>query len=291
MSESQSQPPAVLQVSCVQMHWARSLEFNLDRTLFHLQEAAQEGSRVVCFPETSLTGYYFPDILKLTSAQIEAALERAREATATAGLWAIVGLLRPTPDRFLNLAIVINPRGEIVHEYAKVHLAGRDEQRYCRAGDKLSLFEIDGVKCTLGICRDGRHPEVYRVPAMAGAQVYFQPSCSSDEVEAVTWKRTSGRAQLPAGPTTTVFHCVANTIGGTPDGRQISSGQSFIREPNGLPLVEAGRHAEERITAVLDLARADRRYALDSLNDPPFLRPHWERMIGDMLARKDTRPE
>lgn len=287
----QSTPSTVLQVSCVQMHWARSIEFNLDRTLYYVEAAVREGSRVVLFPETSLTGYYFPDIFRLKPAQIEAALDRTREAVAAAGLWAIVGTLRPTKDRFLNLAHVIDPRGEVVHEYAKVHLAGRDEKRYCRAGEKLSLFEIDGVQCTLGICRDGRHPEVYRIPAMAGAQVYFQPSCSSDEVEAVAWKRVSGRAQLPAGPTTSIFHCVANTIGETPDGKQTSSGQSFIREPDGLPLVEASRHREEMITAVLDLSRADRRYALDSLNDPPFLRPHWERMIEEMLAHKDDKPE
>jgi predicted amidohydrolase len=90
------------------------------------------------------------------------------------------------------------------------------------------------------ICRDGRHPELYRLPAMAGAQILFHPSCSSDEIEAVTWKRTSGRAQQPVGPNTRIFHCVANTIGQSPDGKQTSSGGSFIREPNGLPLAEAG---------------------------------------------------
>jgi predicted amidohydrolase len=280
-------PPEALQVSCVQMHWARPLEYNLDRIRYYLEAAAGEGSRVVLFPETSLTGYYFPDILRLDPARIEAALEATREAVAAAGVWAIVGSLRQTHDRFLNLAHVINPHGAIVHEYAKVHLAGRDEHRHCRPGEKLSLFEIDGIPCTLGICRDGRHPEIYRLPAMAGAQIFFQPSCSSDEVEAVAWKRVSGRAQLPAGPTTSIFHCVANTIGETPDGKQTSSGQSFIREPNGLPLAEAGRHQEEMITAVLDLGRADRRYALDSLNDPPFLRPYWEQMIAEVRQHAD----
>ena len=44
------------------------------------------------------------------------------------------------------------------------------------------------------------------------------------------------------------------------------------------------------ITAVLDLARADRGYALDSLDAPPFLRPHWQRMIKDVRARAGRRP-
>ncbi|MBX3746158.1 MAG: carbon-nitrogen hydrolase family protein [Verrucomicrobiae bacterium] len=284
-------PPATLQVSCVQLHWARSLDHNLDRTLHHIRAAAAEGSRVVLLPEANLTGYYFPEVIRLSPDAIQRSLDRTREAAAEAGLWVIAGTLQPSRDRLLNLAHVISPKGEIVHQYAKVHMAGRDEQRYCRGGDKLSLFEIDGIPCTLVICRDGRHPELYRLPAMLGARILFHPSCSSDEVEAVIWKRTSGRAQQPVGPNSRIFHCVANTVGQSPDGLQTSSGQSFIREPNGMPLAEAGWYQEERITAVLDLARADRSYALDSLNAPPFLRPHWERLLEAVRERANLTPE
>jgi predicted amidohydrolase len=280
-----------LQVSCVQLHWAKSLPRNLERTLHYIRLAAAEGSRVVLFPEATLTGYYFPEVVRLGPQSVASALERTCQAAAQAGLWVIVGSLRRTADRYLNLAHVISPEGRVAYEYAKVHLAGRDEQKYCRGGNKLALFEIDGVPCTLVICRDGRHPELYRLPAMLGAQVLFHPSCSSDEFEAVTWKRTSGRAQQPAGPNSRMFHCVANTVGQSPDGRQGSSGQSFIREPNGLPLAEAGCYQEEMITAVLNLRRADRSYALDSLRDPPFLRPHLKRMLGVVRERANLKPE
>lgn len=280
-----------LQVSCVQLEWARDLDRNLDQTLRYIRLAADEGSRVVLFPEANLTGYYFPDVLELDPREVKRALERTVHAAAEAGVWAIVGTLKKTRDRYLNLAHVISPSGGVVCEYAKVHLAGRDERKFCRGGDKLALFEIDGVPATLVICRDGRHPELYRVPAMAGAKILFQPSCSSDEVEAVAWKRVSGRAQQPAGPTTKIFHCVANTVGQSPDGKQTSSGQSFIREPHGLPLAEAGLYQEEMITAALDLGRADRSYALASLQAPPFLRPHWQAMIKDVKARAGVKPE
>jgi predicted amidohydrolase len=273
------------------MHWARSLDRNLERTLHYIRQAAEAGSRVVLFPEASLTGYYFPDVVAQPAGLVQEALEESSKAAAEAGIWAIVGTLRRTSDRFLNLAHVISPAGTIVHEYAKVHMAGRDEQRYCRGGDKLSLFQIDGVWCTLVICRDGRHPELYRLPAMAGAQVLFHPSCSSDEVEAVVWKRVSGRAQQPVGPNSKMFHCVANTVGQSPEGRQTSSGMSFVRDPHGLPLAEAGWYQEEMITAVLDLERADRSYVLDSLRDPPFLRHYWEEMVAEVRARADLKPE
>jgi len=283
--------PKTLQVSCVQMHWAAQLERNLDVTLHYIREAARNGSRVVLFPEANLTSYYFPYLVQLPPAQVQNALSQVCAAAKQYDLWVIAGTIRQTHDRFINLAHVIAPPGGIVHEYAKVNMAGRDEKKYCRGGDKLSLFEIDGILCTLVICRDGRHPELYRIPAMAGAQILFHPSCSSDEIEAVAWKRTSGRAQQPAGPNSKIFHCVANTVGQSPDGKQTSSGWSFIREPNGIPLAEAGCYQEEMITAVLDLDRADRSYALDSAENPPFLRPYWREMVEAVRARKDVKPE
>ena len=279
-----------LQVSCVQMHWAKSLEFNLDRTLHYIQAAADYGSRVVLFPEANLTSYYFPYLVELDQAAVKRALKKTCAAAKQHSIWVIAGTIHKTADRFLNVSHVIAPTGAIVHEYAKVNMAGRDELKYCRGGNKLSLFEIDGILCTLVICRDGRHPELYRLPAMAGAQILFHPSCSSDEIEAVCWKRTSGRAQQPVGPNSKIFHCVANTIGEAPDGKQTTSGSSFIREPNGIPLAEAGFYQEEMITAVLDLSRADRSYILDSQKNPPFLAKYWRQMVAEVVARKDIKP-
>ncbi len=284
-------PPTTLQVSCVQLHWAVDIERNVESTLRYIAEAARAGSRVVVFPEAGLTSYYFPYLVELPPSRVQAALDQVCQAAREHSLWVIAGTIRKTHDRFINLAHVIGPSGEIVHEYAKVHMAGRDEKKYCRGGDKLSLFEIDGIACTLVICRDGRHPELYRLPAMAGAQILFHPSCSSDEIEAVAWKRISGRAQQPVGPNSKIFHCVANTVGQSPDGKQTSSGASFIREPNGIPLAEAGFYQEEMITAVLDLQRADRSYVLDSMENPPFLRSYWREMVETVKARKDLKPE
>jgi predicted amidohydrolase len=267
------------------------MEFNLQRTLHYVRSAAEAGSQVALFPEANLTSYYFPYVVELDQAKVADALRQTCAAARDAGIWVIVGAIERTRDRFLNIAHIINRDGDIVHQYAKVHMAGRDELRYCRGGDKLSLFEIDGVPCTLVICRDGRHPELYRIPAMAGAKVLFHPSCSSDEIEAVCWKRTSGRAQQPVGPNSKIFHCVANTVGESPDGKQTSSGSSFIREPNGIPLAEAGFHQEEMITAVLDLSRADRSYITDSMRNPPFLSKHWQAMVEEAITRKDLKPE
>ena len=278
---------STIQVACAQLHWATSLESNLEKSLHHIEAAAREGTRVLLLPEANLTGYYFPYLAQLDPAQVHAALDAVIAAARRHNIWVIAGTIRPAGERYLNIAHVISPEGRITYEYAKVNMAGRDEKKYCRGGNKLALFEIDGILCTLVICRDGRHPELYRLPAMAGAQILFHPSCSSDEIEAVAWKRTSGRAQQPVGPNSKIFHCVANTVGQSPDGKQTSSGASFIREPNGIPLAEAGYYQEERITAVLDLDRADRSYIQDSLTNPPILRAHWQNMLAEVIAHKD----
>ena len=97
------------------------MEINLERTRQYIQLAAREGSRIVLFPEVSLTGHSFADVIKLAPAAVRDALAQTRRAAKEAGVWVVVGTLRKTSDRFLNLAHVISPSGAIVHEYAKVH--------------------------------------------------------------------------------------------------------------------------------------------------------------------------
>ena len=63
-----------MQVSCVQLHWAKTLERNLERTLHYIRLAAAEGSRVVLFPEANLTGYYFPEVVRLRPRAVATAL-------------------------------------------------------------------------------------------------------------------------------------------------------------------------------------------------------------------------
>ena len=284
--------PNVLQVSVSQQHWAQGIERNLRRTIEHIRIAWEEGSDVILFPEANLTGYDFPYLLGLSAGETERALEQVQEFVRDAGLYVICGTIqrRGDDERFLNLAHVIAPNGEIIHEYAKIQMAGEEEQRYCRPGNKLSLFEIKGFAATIVICRDGRHPELYRLPAMAGAQILFQPACSTETVEALWWKREAGRATQAAGPTTSIFHCCANTVGQDYGGKQTSSGGSFIKHPTGLSLAEADWYSEMVITARLDMEAADRRYALASAEQPEFLQADYQRIIEEIRARKDERP-
>jgi len=285
--------PNVLQVSVSQQHWAKPIDQLLASTLDHVAVAADQGSDIVLFPEANLTGYDFPYLLQLDPARVEEALDKVREAARERGIYVICGTTqrRGNQEKLLNLAHVIDPRGEIIHEYAKIQMAGKDEQKYCRPGNKLSLFEVKGFPATMVICRDGRHPELYRLPAMAGARILFHPSCSTETVEALWWKRAAGRATQPAGPNSSIYHCCANTVGQDHAGRQSSSGGSFIKHPTGLSLAEADFYSETVITARLDMEASDGRYAVASSQHPEFLRPHYQAMVAEIQARRDERPE
>lgn len=58
-----------------------------------------------------------------------------------------------------NKLMVFNRDGEQIAEYDKLHLFGlMDENKYISPGEKLCLFELDGIKCGAMICYDLRFP-------------------------------------------------------------------------------------------------------------------------------------
>ncbi|MEI8062832.1 MAG: nitrilase-related carbon-nitrogen hydrolase, partial [Verrucomicrobiota bacterium] len=92
----------VLTVASVQMHWAKSLAFNLERTLHYIKAAAADGNRVVLFPEANLTSYYFPYLVELDQTEVRRALDQVCLAAAGSKIWVIAGTIQKTTARFLN---------------------------------------------------------------------------------------------------------------------------------------------------------------------------------------------
>jgi len=124
-----------LQVSCVQNHWAKSVEENLEKTMLYIQEAKKARSNVVLFPEANLTSYYFPYVIELDQQIVQNALAKVCKAANENHTWVIVGTIQKTADKHLNLAHVIAPSDEITYEYAKVQLAGSDEKKVLPGGE------------------------------------------------------------------------------------------------------------------------------------------------------------
>jgi predicted amidohydrolase len=83
-----------------------------------------------------------------------------------------------------------------------------------------------------------------------------------------------------------VFYVFANSVG--PQGNGLwSAGDSKIVAPDSRLLALANNRDEMVIQAELDLAHAGRKYALEALQQPVFLRNAWKQMLA--LSKRQLR--
>src|SRR6476620_1808432 len=88
-----------------------------------LAEAADQGAKLVVFPECILTGYGFDsrdDIRKVAESLPGTSTERMARECERRGVWAVFGLIEATSDRKLfNSAALVGPSG-FVASYRKI---------------------------------------------------------------------------------------------------------------------------------------------------------------------------
>ena len=83
-----------------------------------------------------------------------------------------------------NTTVVIDPTGEIIARYSKIHMydvvldgvAEYQESATVTPGDEIAITEIDGIPVGLTICYDLRFPELFRILALKGAQAIMLPA-------------------------------------------------------------------------------------------------------------------
>lgn len=146
--------------------------------------AAGRGADVVIAPEYSL---FFDGPLSEAYAQAaedvpgeftSGLAETAREQK----IFLVAGILEKTDgERPANTVIAIDPSGEIVARYRKLHLYdafGQKESEWITPGDNLEAvtFEAHGFTIGLQTCYDLRFPEVSRMLVDAGAEVLAVPA-------------------------------------------------------------------------------------------------------------------
>ena len=85
----------------------------------------------------------------------------------------------PADHRPLNTSMLINPRGELIAKYTKIHGFNVDvegagafrERDHKKPGDEIVVADTELGKLGLSICYDMRFPELYRLMAMEGAEI------------------------------------------------------------------------------------------------------------------------
>jgi NAD+ synthase (glutamine-hydrolysing) len=146
--------------------------------------AYAQGARLLITPELSICGYAAEDLL-LRPAFIDAcddALKTvARELAGLKGLHVVVG--HPEGGGLRTRSVAVTRRhnrasvlceGQVVAHYDKRELPNYqvfDERRYFTPGQRVGVFEVDGVRVGLLICEDAWFDEPARLARDAGAQV------------------------------------------------------------------------------------------------------------------------
>lgn len=264
------------------MIFGESIPGNLAKIECAATEAAKAGADAVLFPECATTGYAC-DFGSLPPTAVRRALGAVASVAARLGINLLVGSPIFAGRRLYNALVVFDRRGRLVHTYAKCQLTESD-RRWFTPGNSLSLFSLEGTLATAIICHERRYPELVRVPVMAGAQIVFHPNAGLDAL-AVSRAKRRGRDGIPVRAfENAVFYVFANSVGPQGGGKW-SAGDSKIVAPDGSLLRLADNRRETVLVADLDLSRATRKYALDSLRHPRFLASHWRPLLREVRRR------
>jgi deaminated glutathione amidase len=176
-----------LNVAIVQMNSRDDKHANIAAALDLIDHAAAAGARLVALPE--VWPYLGAEDRSRDQAETipgpitEELTQRARRH----GIYIHGGSIyetRPGDPGMYNTAVVIDPTGEIIARYSKIHmfdvvLDGGDEYRESASvnpGSEIVITEIDGIPVGLAICYDLRFPELFRILALRGAQAIILPA-------------------------------------------------------------------------------------------------------------------
>ena len=171
-------------VAVVQMDTQNDKQANWQQMAAFVDEAAAKGAQLVAFPEVvnilSEAPVYAEPIPGPTT---ELLMRKAKEHH----IWIHGGSIsevNPDGPRTYNTTVLINPDGEIVARYSKLHnfdMTLPDGSSVRESDRKEPGKEIVTVQTELGhlgfaICYDMRFPELFRLMALEGAQIIFLPA-------------------------------------------------------------------------------------------------------------------
>lgn len=139
---------------------------------------AEEGARLVIFPEAALTGYVFdsePEALEGAIEMDGPEMRRVCEACRAAGAWAITGAVERDAGSVYNAAFLVGPDG-LVGRYQKIHTLCLGVDRFVRRGEQFRVWDLPIGRVGLNICYDGTFPESSRTLKLMGAQLIVLPT-------------------------------------------------------------------------------------------------------------------
>jgi predicted amidohydrolase len=244
---TQATNPATFKAAMIQMRTGVTPAANLDTAVRLIEQAKAAGADYVLTPEMTNIMEVKRDRLFANIADEDAdptlaglrALARKLALTIHVGSLAI----KVSPDRAANRSLLIDPRGDIVARYDKIHmfdvdLAGGEsyrESRNFRAGDQAVTADLPWGRLGLSVCYDLRFPSLYRALAEAGCTMLSIPSAFTRQTGEAHWHVLLRARAIENGA-----YVFAAAQGGTHENGRETYGHSLIVDPWGRVVAEGG---------------------------------------------------
>ena len=265
--------------------------------LLHQAEALPLPPRLVCFPETALSGYFLEGGVRehaVTAGQLAADLHRAYTGTPVD---VCVGFYEVWQNTLYNSALYVS-LGEAVplvrHVHRKVFLPTYgmfDEARFVEPGHEMRAFDTPWGRAAILICEDVWHSMSGTIVALDGAQLIIVPTAppargaapKQDGVpgpaSVARWERLARDMADEHGLFVALVHLVGS------EGGRLFPGSAFLAGPKGEVRVRGPLWDEALVMATLDLADVTRARAdMPLIADLETMAPH----LRDALAKVDA---
>jgi predicted amidohydrolase len=234
-------------VGLIQMRSGRTPAANADAAVRLIRDAKASGADYVQTPEmTNIMEVKRQEMFAaIAPEESDASLAAFRETARTQRLWVHVGSLaiKISPDKAVNRSLLIDPQGEIVARYDKIHmfdvdLAGGEsyrESRNYRPGEIAIATDLPWGRLGLTICYDLRFPALYRALAEAGAAFLAIPSAFTRQTGEAHW-----HVLMRARAIENTCYVLAAAQGGAHENGRETFGHSLVVDPWGRVVAEGG---------------------------------------------------
>jgi len=229
---------------------------NLSKCLKSIEIAAEEGARLIVFPECALTGYCFSSLKEAIPVAEPIPGPSTRQIVAACSklnVYVIVGFIEKEKNKYYNTVALVGPKG-VIGKHRKVHLIYLCIDRFLNHGNlPLTVFETEIGRIGMGICYDLLFPELTRVLALKGAEIFVLPS------NIIEFGTSYPETFVPARAAENKMFCVCINRAGEEGGYKFL-GRSRIVDWAGLPIADAKAFEEDIIYAEVDPTEAREKY-------------------------------
>ncbi|HVG51064.1 MAG TPA: carbon-nitrogen hydrolase family protein [Xanthobacteraceae bacterium] len=237
--------PSTFRVGLVQMRSGQKPGANIDTAVKMIGEAKAGGADYVQTPEmTNILVRKRNELMDtIIAEENDVSLAAFQDLARKLSIWLHIGSLaiKASPERAANRSFLINPKGEIVARYDKIHmfdvdLAGGESYRESasyKAGDLAVVADLPWGRLGMTICYDLRFPSLYRALAEAGASFLAIPSAFTRQTGEAHWNVLMRARAIENGS----FVIAAAQGGKHEDGRE-TYGHAIVVDPWGKVLAE-----------------------------------------------------